>query len=353
VLVAVIGLPLSLVAEWGFTRLAGPRDLPVGEAKWIWTRHATRWTGPDSFLVVRDFELRRPPREARLVILADEEYIIWINGALVGSGRYRPGDALDQYAVAEFLRSGHNRLLVELRSSRGLGGFFANLHFPAPSIGDVGTDERWRVSPAWRRELLKGLGQISSLEPAWELGNPPFGRWGPEAMSAVRAPLHEVIRPRGISARVRWDSTLGGRWVASERDAPARRIPVMRVDFGHEVEGLVVLGFGPSRPPPGLLYLGDRPPDPDEQSPAALVILGRKERYWQDVEMRRFRYALVLGMPGLDSFQIYPYAGTPPPSWHPVPLTPMRGVFGLVSPELRTPAEDKVWRELQGLASGR
>lgn len=347
----VVGVCLAWAAESGFTWLAGPHGLPVGNAHWIWAPRATSWTGPVAFLAIRDFDLDDVPGEARLVILADEEYVAWLNDTLVGSGRYRPGDPLDAYSVAPLLKKGRNRLLVELRSGRGLGGFFANLHFPGTSIRDVGTDDSWRMTRMSRAGIMNGNGKIAYLPPARDLGAPPFGRWGPVAVGRARELLSNVIRKRAFSAPVLQDETRSGRWVSAGRGG-AGHIPAVRIDFGREVEGLLVLGFSDSEPEPGLLYLSDSMPDPDEQSPAALVMRMRGGRYWMDVEMRRFRYAVVLGMPDLVKAQIYRYRGTPPLSWRPVPLLPMRGVFGLRSPLLRSSAEDEVWRKLQGLASG-
>lgn len=344
---------MALVAEQWLTALAGPGDLPVGEAVWIWEPHATRWSGPQAFVALREFTLEQKPNAARLLILADEEYVVWVNGTLVGCGRYRPGDPLDQYSISDLLRSGENRLVVELRSGRGLGGFFANLHFPAAPQLDVGSDERWHVSRVWRSGFLHDKGRLDSLPHAVALAAPPFGRWGPTAASAPRVPLRAVLLRDGVRAPVRRDPTLGGRWMSADSQAAGRSVTAMRADFRTQVEGLLVLGFEGPRPASGLLYLGDQLPDPDEQAPAALVVLERGQSFWLDAEMRRFRYALVLGMPGLRSAQLYGYSGPPPRSWQPVPLRTMRGAFGLTPPELRTPAEDEVWRHLQGLASGR
>jgi len=346
-------IAMALVAEHWLTALAGPRDLPVGDAQWIWEPHTSRWSGPQAFVALREFTLERTPKAAQLLILADEEYVVWVNGALVGCGRYRPGDGLDQYAIADLLRPGENRLLVELRSGRGVGGFFANLHFPAAPQSDVGSDERWHVSRVWRPAFLRDKGRLASLPRAVAIAAPPFGRWGPTAASAPRMPLREVLRQTGVRAPVRQDPTLGGRWMSADPTGAGRRMIAMRVDFRTQVEGLLVLGFEGPHPTPGLLYLGDQLPDPDEQPPAALVVLERGQSYWLDAEMRRFRYALVLGMPGLRSAQVYGYSDPAPRSWQPVPLHTMPGAFGLTPPELRTPAEDEIWRHLQGLASGR
>lgn len=351
-LILVFGVSVALMAEHGLTWLAGPRGLPVGEAHWIWAPRATPWSGPVAFLAIRDFELEQLPADARLVVLADEEYVVWLNGMLVGNGRYRPGDPLDNYGVERLLQPGQNRLVVELRSGRGLGGFFANLHFFEGSQSDIGTDQTWRVAKASRPGLMKGTGQIGHLPRARDLGAPPFGRWGPVALAPQRALLKDVIRRRGVKATVLQDETRRGRWVSAGGATPGRHVPAVRIDFGREVEGLLVLGFGDSAPRPGLLYLGDGMPDPEEAPPAALVMRLGGGRYWLDAEMRRFRYALVLGMPDLVSARIYGYKRGVPALWRPVPEQTMRGVFGLSSPLLRAPAEDEVWRELQGLASG-
>src|SRR6476659_5880738 len=120
---------------------------PTGAAEWIWTplnRHATL---PVAFLAVRDFDLDEPPAAARLLAAGDEEYVLYLNGKLVGAGAHAPGvpgAPLDVYEVGPLLRPGGNRLVAELRSARGAGGFLARLEESASGRTIVASDRRWR-----------------------------------------------------------------------------------------------------------------------------------------------------------------------------------------------------------------
>jgi hypothetical protein len=84
------------------------------------------------------------------------------------------------------------------------------------------------------------------------------------------------------------------------------------------------------------------------------VMAGR--RTWMDARARRFRYALVVGLgdgdvsarvqeidPARAASLLAPPAGA-------VETGGVRGVLGIVPPALRTPVEDEVWGQLQGVA---
>ena len=135
--VACAGLLLAALALAGW-RHWRDADLPTGDAEWIWAELPDRLPTPLAFYAVRDFTLDAvpgagggeaaggaaasgvpDPGAAELRLLADEEYVVWLNGQRIGSNRYRPGAPLDVYRVGDLLLPGPNRLIVELRSSRG------------------------------------------------------------------------------------------------------------------------------------------------------------------------------------------------------------------------------------------
>ncbi len=82
--------------------------------------------------------------------------------------------------------------------------------------------------------------------------------------------------------------------------------------------------------------------------------------HWLDARLRRFRYALVIGIErplGARVYAVEPRAAArgglevAPETAPPGPPAPSlgRGVFGLAPPRLRTPVEDEVRRKLERL----
>ncbi|MBV8202147.1 MAG: hypothetical protein JOZ15_16125, partial [Acidobacteria bacterium] len=140
--VAACGLTLAVRGErWAAARLGGT----IGQAQWIWVAHDRRQAQPVAFYAARDFQLAPPPARARLLALGDQEYILYLNGKRVGAGGWRPGARLDAYEVGALLRPGGNRLLAELRSDDGGGGFLASLVDEESGRMLVGTDGAWRT----------------------------------------------------------------------------------------------------------------------------------------------------------------------------------------------------------------
>src|SRR4029077_11094756 len=103
------------------------------KAQWIWSGRERNAQGPSAFYALRDFTLDMPPARARLLVTADEEYVLYLNGKRVGAGGYRAGAGLDVYDAGPLLLPGGNRLIAELRSNHGGGGFLLSL------AGDAGT----------------------------------------------------------------------------------------------------------------------------------------------------------------------------------------------------------------------
>ena len=97
-----------------------------------------------AFYAVRDFELDSPPARASVRILADEAYILYVNGRRVGSGAYFAGAPLDTYPLDLVLRPGWNRVAVELRSGRGAGGLLCALF--AGGRSRAAADQRRRLA---------------------------------------------------------------------------------------------------------------------------------------------------------------------------------------------------------------
>jgi len=330
--------------------VTGRLTVPTGGAQWIWMKRDRTDASPAAFYAVRDFFLDQAPSRARLLVLADPEYVLTLNGKRIGAGQYRPpggppGARLDVYEVGDLLLAGGNRLLVELRSDRGAGGFLAALQ---DASGDtlVRTDSAWRIIQRHDFGLVRGWLPLDASgglpsEPAFSWGLPPTGRWGRPEIGPVLPRLPDLIQGTPVAAsRVPAPPILGL--------PPTSARHVALFDWGREVTGYLALQM-----PPGnglrkaLLFTGDQPPEPlrDRLAGAVLAMTGR--RSWMDARPRRFRYVLLIG--------------DPPVAARVLPVDPkraaglladggrekMEGVFGLEPPPLRTPVQDEIWRELQ------
>jgi hypothetical protein len=315
--------------------------LPTGKAQWIWKAMDRRDNRPTAFYAIRDFDLRSVPSRARLLITADEEYVATLNGKRIAAGTYfgqGSGTLLDAYEVGPFLRPGGNRLLVELRSGRGTGGLLAALKDEATGEPLLVSDESWRIFPKHELGLVRGwlplgpLGENGGGEPAFCWGNPPIGRWGRPRVSRTapllpRAPLVPAVavQPQGFS---------------------------VLYDWGHEVEGYLVLDVPPGKEQTtGLLFTGGEgadPPDPRRARFTAPILILPGRHDWMDAYPRRFRYAVVVGLASTATASL---AGVLPAPARPEPRDPGEGkVFGVEGPPLRTPVEDEVWSKLKRLA---
>jgi hypothetical protein len=341
---AVLGLALITRALPGWR--AG--SLPTGRAQWIWRPIDRADHNPTVFYALRDFDLAVPPARARLLITADEEYVVTLNAKRIGAGAFhsgRPGKGdgarLDAYEVGPLLLPGGNRLLVELRSGRGAGGLLACLIDGATARPIVESDGSWRIFPRHQPGLVLGWLPGGGGEPAFSWGMPPVGRWGrPRAGETLPLLADEVTGPPLPAA------------AATPFDLPAGltagRPPGSPVlyDWGRPVEGILTFGV-PAAAEQGtaLLFTGDEPPDPLRARPTAAVLIQPGRRDWIDALPRRFRYALLVGLerPAVAAVLPVPAGAVRPPQ--PVPDE----VFGISGPPLRTPVEDEVWSKLQRL----
>ncbi len=336
-LLAVLVVFLLVLATRVSPAMRARTALPTGEAQWIWKAMDRKDHGPAAFYAIRDFELEAPPPRARLLVTADEEYVLTLNGKRIAAGGYESGASLDAYEVGPLLRPGGNRLVAELRSGRGAGGFLASLEDQAAGRQLVATDERWRIFFRHQPGLIRGWLPIGGGEPASCLGYPPVGRWGtprpgrPEPLLA-RGPLLPAVASRPLTLA----------FGDPERSRPPGS-PVL-YDWGREVEGRLTLDLRPAKEPGmALLFAGGSPPDPLAAKPAGAILILPGRHDWLDARPRRFRYALLVGLARPAAAAVLPSPARP------IHQEEMK-VFGLAGPPLRTPVEDEVWSKLQRLA---
>ena len=354
-LLAVGALLLAVSERWLAPRVVAGRS-PSGTAQWIWVAPDRQGVTPLAFQAARDFELDSPPGEARLHVLADEEYLVYLNGVRVGGNRYRPGAGSDSYRVAPLLVAGANRLLVEVRSGRRAGGLLVRL--ACDSGLEIVSGPEWRILLRYRERHLDPANRLEETRSPRLWGGPPTGRWrlpGAGAELPLYAELvsnEDRLWPKRVGVGEVW-------WPASEL-RPARRLRPsspslgreVTFDWGRQVTGYVGLFFGTRHWPKALLYFGCEPPDvaaaPDDH---ALGVRGRL--LWTSALPRRFRCVTVLApegvrgafVLGVDESRAAPLLAADAP-----PLGPREGVFGLDRPPpLVTPVEHEIRRELEGL----
>lgn len=340
VLLVVLTVVVLALANRTLPAVVARTSLPTGGSQWIWEERGYNDLSPAAFYAARDFDLPTPPARARLLVIADEEYVFHLNGQRVGSGSWMPGAGLDIYEVGPLLLPGGNRAVAELRSGRGVGGFLATLVDGATGEVLLETDGTWHIVRQHHLGLVRGWSPLGP-ETAFSWGYPPIGRWGVSEPGREK-PLFPLLVAKPEPPR-------GGK----PRKAGPREAGLL-FDWGREVTGHLVLDVPPREEiGPALLFTGATPPDARQDTPSAAVLIPRGARRWMDARPRRFRYVLLLGMrrpaaarllplaPGLDARTVAALL--------PRDGEPLKGVFGIEAPPLRTPVEDEVWSELQSL----
>ncbi|MDY7091792.1 MAG: hypothetical protein SX243_02350 [Acidobacteriota bacterium] len=307
----------------------------TGDAQWIWAPSLDPAnTEPAVYFAFRDFQLDARPEQARLLIQAEEEYRVWINGRPVGSNVFHQQAPLDVYRIEKLLLPGGNRLLVELRSSFGGGGLLASLEAGGED-GElrpvVVTDGAWRVSREWQPGLLGGWTSPQEAEPVRVWGRPPIGRWG----------VPKLGPERPVTALLKQGSMLPKPWVASlQRESPVRA----QSRWEEPVVGYLSLELEPGSGRIGLVV-----PAQDEPAVAVMVALGASR--WVDARPRRWRRAEILGLDGVVAASVLEL----PPATRSALLSPAElppsTLLGIHTPPSPTPLHQRVRRILRDSSS--
>lgn len=355
-MVALVLVGTAVERGWRTLRTQGATSF---EASWIWTGSGgARYTGPRAFYAVRDFVLDEVPPEAEVRVVADEEYLLYLNGRRVGSGVYGSSAPLDRYPVARYLATGRNRIAVVVRSSRGAGGLLLVLTDGAASRALVVSDGRWRSFETEHPGILEGWLPVEHGSPVVSLGRPPARRWGRVTLGPVRTGFDEaagslwqrqILTPASCTC---WSAADQAARSCDELPQEAALGPVAVFDFGRQVTGyLVLLQRRVTGVPVGLVEVSGEPPLLRawlEQRVDAQVVLVPGAARWRDAVPRTFRYLRVLGLPELLAAWVEPVDPAVLPRLPAAAPTP-GGVFSLRPPPLRTPVEHEVWRELEGV----
>lgn len=347
-LAAILGLALLAgTAERFAARLFEP-------ACWIWAAGDYGDGEPIAFYAVRDLELASAG-PARVVIAADETYLLYANGRRLGTGTYRPGQPLDEYDLGDFLEVGLNRILVELRSTRGAGGFFARIELEGERTETVVTDAGWRIFRSYDPGLLGGWSTLAGGEVPQVWQQAPTGRWR-LAASHLRRPIpFQGFPPSGRSRPRRHRKYFDSAWL--DLDWSRRRIPALGpqqvFDWGEEVEGYLAFDLRSDGGEPGLVYFGSaQSPDPQARPPDTVILPVPGRRHWEDAFPRRFRYVLVIGAEPYSWMELNQLSGANARVLA-APADNHDGVFGLVPPRSYSRVEEAVWKRLEKEAAQR
>lgn len=336
-LIALLSVPLLAAVERTARVVRADSRLPTGRAEWIWARGGWwRHAAPATFWAARDLDLPTDPRAARLLVRADEEYVLFVNGNRVGSGRMADGEPADVYDVAAELRGGANRIVLELHSERGSGGVLLELEADGGPL--LVSDESWRILRNLPSTVLAGLEPLPRGEPAVSWGVPPVGRWSIPRPGAARLAGWQLADGAWIDGERR---ALGG--VAAKDGRPAF---ATLFTWRAPVKGYLRLRFAQGTPGEALLFLGDEPPIPGRRRAESVLMAPAGGAVWHGAVARPFRYALVVGAADVAAATVEPAV----PAAVEAPSAALRGVFGVAPPPLGAPMEDEIRRELEGLA---
>jgi hypothetical protein len=134
----------------------------TGRAKWIWATDDVKTPHPLKFAARRSFLLELPVAGARARIFVDRSYRFFLDGALVGSGSKKPGDAMDTYDLSGRFSRGRHDLVIEAESPTGIGGILFGLDLSGLGRNAVVSDEEWTLGG----------------QPPFVWGKPPIYPWG-------------------------------------------------------------------------------------------------------------------------------------------------------------------------------
>ena len=366
---------LALVAgaaESGRAFLRSRSAEPGLGARWIWAEHAARAGMPITLYAARDFELDESTERAWLSIAADEHYVLWLNGQAIGSGSWQKGSwqkgswqkggsgpdegepVADLYELSDWLETGTNRLVVELRSTSGAGGLLATLRLGEKGTASLVTDNSWRLFRRADPRLLRGLAPLEKLggetPKIWPW--PPIGRWRIRNLEArpVLVPADTFTRGARCARRLGFPAP-DAPWADLKAD-PGCGLPLLSVqslwDFGETVEGILEFGLDPtSEPAPALLYFLDQDPGADlSRLEPSVVVPGAPGAWlWRDTAVRRFRFLAIVGLKPQDFLRLRLLSAEEKEAYPPPP--PPDGVFGLTPPDDRMKKiTEMVWQRL-------
>ncbi len=384
-IVACLAVLVAWEVWWRPARTAA--TLPTGEARWIWSAEdpgvgltTSKWR---NVFLYRDFEVTPPggagaapvaallsnPADpsilASLRVKADEAYWAYLNGRPIGSGVYREGSPVDLYdltgRLAELVRPGPNRLALEVRSRRGVGGALVQLQLGREGesgFTEIVSDGTWRATDRYVPGLLEPGVEPEEALPVRVWGLPPVGRWGlPRELVRVSGLDEQLAAGAGSGTAAVVDRLRPldqDKWTRAF-SPPEHRVPLGRwvfFDFGRTVHGYLNVVLAERAGARLLIYPGlDRTYEPGTAEPAAFGAVPVGRGSWTDVSPRSFRFVTVLATAEVSGVRAYEVD----PTW----VASLRDdvaiestAFGIEPPSSPS-VEDEFWSELERITGVR
>ena len=333
-------LAIGAGEKWG----AGARErghYPPDGASWIWSSSTkTKPTKPMSFLAYRDFSLEILPAEAEIIVTADEELRLFLNGRVVGMVRNAPGeiDQVQRVTVTDQLLLGGNRLSAELRSSRGVGGFFLCLRVEGDCV--VSSDSQWVTLDQWVPGVHRGWWPLAKGKPVHRWFSAPVGRWDFDIPSETALNWSDCTVGEPLEGQ-----RLSG--LAAVEGAPFGR---QVYDFGTETRGILRLkgsekggGLNLLRVASNLSAFGEWR---SEDVLPVIPLMGQRD--WNSTEVLEGRYVELTGFP-VKSVTFWPVKPSCGDYANP---GAKEGILALGEGRSMAPMENEIRRRFESLASG-
>lgn len=244
-----VALALLFICAAAWTRLhalySGKFFDITGRAEWIWAQHPMSAGTPLAFFAVRDVDLPERRYYTRIKLLGDPEYVLWVNGRIVGARRVGEERRLDQYDVSNLVRTGRNRIVIAVRSPQGVGGLLASLDLAPETENWLVTDGQWRIYRRWSDALLLRNPPALPWEAPMIVGEPPIGRWNylAMAMQPLATAEGEVLQPARQFEVTALRPAI--RTVSGVAVAVAEKEPATAFDFGFTKGRLRLKVHGP------------------------------------------------------------------------------------------------------------
>lgn len=294
----VVLLTFLVFAFWKLHLVYSQKFFDItGRAQWIWMPHQMSRDMPVAFFATREFPLPENRYYTKIKVIGDPEYTLYFNGQEIGGRRIGEQRAIDVYDVTKLARTFHNRIVISVRSTRGVGGLIAALDVSPEVENHIVTGSDWRIYRTWRPELISLDPPGLSWTPPMLLGRPPIGRWnylrtGPGKAAQAIARVTQPLSAFRLQARMPFVKIASGVAVATVE--PVRAIAY---DFG-PTEGRVRLTIDYDNGTTRLvnvrltnirdeLFLPEWNVRPFVFAPGETTVL--------DQEAHKFRYVLVYG----------------------------------------------------------
>ena len=269
---AVLTLAVS-AAAWAAPKKAIPRLPDLAKASWIWASPKAVKEGAPNCYFRKRFDLPAKPRNAAVLITADNGYDLYVNGSLVGSdaGYGSPyWQSIEKYDVASLLVAGKNILGVRGNNMGGPAGLVvaARIELEDGSAITIYADKTWRT------HLLPETGwstpehDDSTWRPATVLGPVGTAPWGKLTYPGPPSPDRgrHAARGRLVEAGPDFDWPAGIVFLRGKAKTPGPqsiwRIRGSRAYLEHDAPAPSVLGrqlyrLVPARPDGQIRLLHD------------------------------------------------------------------------------------------------